>query len=447
MFIDLVKIICSVEVVKEPKEWNKKIKDWLNKHKDDTSLISSDNMGIISLDCTTSRRYIVGARSIKNKEKIIIEIDRLESEYYKGIIDGLEVKSSKYSNEFHNMYNFQNWDTTYVNIVNDFLECDSTESVMQTIFKWTYGVAYFSKYSSIRSKLTTIRSVINESAISSEHKELILKYLTLPKFINDKISDRTNKVVTTRSKDKDIEKIELSEIKKVIKTVETNVNDYLSRGDDFKLGRKSRKFINDSEIGLKTGVTNLMLFLTLTTGRRPVELLKMSSFEVVSENLIKVNDLAKKRDKASDVTLPVLFSNSDLIIRAIQFLRKNFDTSTLRSRESNITRKLYSYIEDDWNDLAPEWLKDSNDKFKKCRAIYILSLETLINQSIEDIKTSQAGFMSRFLGHDKEDISTQNSYYKASILIGNFNKKRYLESIKDVIEFLRSDDNTVEVKE
>ena len=439
MLIDLVKLICSFEVDSEPKIWNKKLSDWLYKHKEDKTIISVDSWGVVMVECSTARRYIVSARSVKNKEKLIIEVDRLESDFYKNKIDGLEVKNSKYDNEFHTIFNFQSWDKTYVNIVDDFIECDSVDSVMNMIFKWTYGIVYYGKYTSIRSKLTTVRKVINESEIRVEFKELILKHLKLPKFINDSLQSRVEKEVILRAKDKNIEKIKVQDVKNAIGSVEKEVEKYLNRGANFKLGRKSRKFINDDEIGLKEGVTNLMIYLTLSTGRRPIELLKMSSFSKKSDNLVIVKDLAKKRDKDSELVMPILFSNSDLVLRAIEFLRNSFDVSTLRSRESNITRKLYAYIEDDWNNVAPDFLHTSNDKFKKCRAVYILSLETLINQSIEDIKMSQGGFMSKFLGHDEEDISTQSSYYKASILVGNFNKKRYLESINDVIDYLRSD--------
>ena len=439
MLVDLVKLICSVEVDSEPKIWNKKLSDWLYKHKEDKTIVSVDSWGVMMVECSTARRYIVSARSVKNKEKLIIEVDKLESDFYKDKIESLEVKNSKYDNEFHTIFNFQSWDKTYENIVDDFIECDSVDSVMNMIFKWTYGIVYYGKYTSIRSKLTTVRKVINESEIRAEFKELILKHLKLPKFINDSLQSRVEKEVILRAKDKNIEKIKIINVKNAIGSAEKEVEKYLNRGADFRLGRKSRKFINDDEIGLKEGVTNLMIYLTLSTGRRPIELLKMSSFAKKSDSLIVVSDLAKKRDNKSELVMPILFSNSDLVLRAIKFLRNSFDVSTLRSRESNITRKLYAYIEDDWNNVAPDFLQTANDKFKKCRAVYILSLETLINQSIEDIKMSQGGFMSKFLGHDEEDISTQSSYYKASILVGNFNKKRYLESINDVIDYLRSD--------
>lgn len=441
MLVNLIKLVSSVEVGSEPKEWSKKLSDWLYKHKEDKTIISVDSWGITMVECSTARRYIVSSRSVKNKEKLIIEVDRLESDFYKSKIESLEVKNSKYDNEFHTIFNFQSWDKTYENIVNDFIECDNIDSVMDMIFKWTYGIAYYGKYSSIRSKLTTVRKVINESEIRVEFKELILKHLKLPKFINDSLQSRVEKEVILRAKDKNIEKIKVQDVKNAIGSVEKKVESYLNRGANFKLGRKSRKFINNDEIGLKEGVTNLMLFLTLSTGRRPIELLKMSTFSKKSDNLVIVKDLAKKRDNDSELIMPILFSKADLVISAIEFLRNSFDVSTLRSRESNITRKLYAYIEDDWNSVAPDWLQSANDKFKKCRAVYILSLETLINQSIEDIKMSQSGFMSKFLGHDEEDISTQSSYYKASILVGNFNKKRYLETINDVIEYLREDEN------
>ncbi len=442
MLVDLVKLIVEVEGKSKAKEWNKKLNDWLYKHREDKSITSVDSWGITMLECSTARRYVVNARSIKNKEKIIMKIDELEKEYYESRIESLKIKNSKYDNEFKVIFGFKDWEKTYIDIESDFANCETSDEVMDTIFKWTYGVAYYNKYSSIRSKLTTIRSIIaNSDKIKNEFKELILKYLKLPKFINDNLKSRIIKEVITRAKDKNIEKIKIQDVKNIIDKTKKEIEKYLNRGDNFRLGRKSRKIKDDAEIGLKEGITNLMIFLTLATGRRPIELLKMSEFEVKSENLIKVKYLAKKRDEEVELVIPTLFAKADLIVRAIEFLRKNFNVATMRSRESNITRKLYAYIEKDWDNIAPEWLQNENDKFKKCRAVYILSLETLINQSIEDIKMSQSGFMSKFLGHDEDDITTQSSYYKASILIGNFNKKRYLEGVKDVIEFLRSNDN------
>ena len=442
MLIDLVKLIVEVEGRGEAKEWSKKLNDWLYKHREDKSITSVDSWGITMLECSTARRYIVNARSIKNKEKIIMKIDELEKEYYESRIESLKIKNSKYDNEFKVIFGFKDWEKTYIDIESDFANCETFDEVMDTIFKWTYGITYFSKYSSIRSKLTTIRKVIvNSKDIKEEYKELILKHLRLPKFISDNLKSRITKEVITRAKNKDIEKIKVQDVKNTINKTKTEVEKYLNRSNDFRLGRKSRKIKDDTEIGLKEGITNLMIFLTLTTGRRPIELLKMSDFKVKSENLIAIKYLAKKRNAEVELVIPTLFAKADLVVRAIEFLRKNFNTATMRSRESNITRKLYAYVENEWNKVAPEWLQNANDKFKKCRAIYILSLEALINQSIEDIKMSQSGFISKFLGHNEDDITTQSSYYKASILIGNFNKKKYFETIKDVIEFLRNEDN------
>ena len=92
MLVYLVKLICSVEVDSEPKIWNKKLSDWLYKHKEDKAIISVDSWGVMMVECSTARRYIVSNRSVKNKEKLIIEVDKLESDFYKSKIKSLAVQ-------------------------------------------------------------------------------------------------------------------------------------------------------------------------------------------------------------------------------------------------------------------------------------------------------------------------------------------------------------------
>jgi hypothetical protein len=439
MLIDITTLLAGMISETSKKEWSKKIEVWYTRNFKGAKEVTKSSEGDILLEPTLARRYIVSARSIKSsyKEPLIIEVDKEEAKHQKELLDSIKTQNSKYENEFHSIYKFSTWEETYKEIIEDF---NSNDDTLKTIFKWTYGITYFSRFSSVRSRLTEIRKKIENSNLENSKKELILKYLVLPKNINDEIDSRVDKESTKRAKNSDIEKIQVSEVKKLIEATIKTIKGYfrlLDSNSNFKLGRKSRKYIRKSEIGKKEGIANLMLFLTLTTGRRPIELLKLSEFTKKSDHLLEVKNLAKKRDNESELVIPILFSNSDLVLKAIDFLRDNIDSATLRSSETSITKRLYAYVNDDWEGLTPKWLQTDGDKFKKCRAVYALTFEALINQTVESLKISQAGYLSKLLGHDEDDISTQNSYYKASILIGRFSKDKYLDSVSDIIEFMK----------
>jgi hypothetical protein len=132
------------------------------------------------------------------------------------------------------------------------------------------------------------------------------------------------------------------------------------------------------------------------------------------KRLKKVKNLAKKRNSTMNVTTPTLYTKSDTVLEAIELLRDNISTFTYRSSSEIITKKLYSYVSEHWQDIAPEWLKQDRDKFKKARSIYALATEYTQNKG--DNRISFMGYMSKILGHKENDIITQASYYKATII-------------------------------
>lgn len=167
--------------------------------------------------------------------------------------------------------------------------------------------------------------------------------------------------------------------------------------------------------------------LCAVTGRRPIEVISLGSFERIDENRLRFTGQAKKREGVKDEGY-IIYSlfPTDLVMKAFNGLREldrcqelkllNAD-SDLRSQETMINNR----VADRLNQLAKRVFWGVTDAWRlyDTRAIYArVCLERWFNHDKRWDRVNEDAFFSEILGHD--DPTAQLNY--KSVKLQNFDR-------------------------
>ncbi len=396
--------------------WNTKINNYIKEHKAKLQFNHSSKEGVYWCDYTTA---ITTAKSFINIDEVLklnivnelLERKILELKSLSLTAPKVEKRDSVSLDSTHfNIYKIANMQELAENIIED-IKKSKIENIKNIFKEYVYCFTYMYKYNTIKSHLTTIRSIIKTSDLEDEKKEIALKEFTFPNriydYINDGITEKREKNMTGI-----LEPIDLPFLNRFF----LKAKKYL----DYKVDKN-----NKGEV-----FSFLSSMIVLSTGRRLEEIINQSKFEKISDYKLKVTGLAKKREDTPVVLIcPTLLANSEEILKAIEMVKdmipKGIKSEKAKVKQGHdLAKQIEKYID------SKLWSK--GDKFSYMRSIYAVVSELVYNQNNinEENRLPQATYIQKVLGHGDKDFTTYQHYYKRQALIRNFDLISYLELSK-----------------
>lgn len=261
-----------------------------------------------------------------------------------------------------------------VNRINEFLESVKTSTDLKTLVKTE--LEYLDNELTLSSKkraLTRYRNAIR-SALGSDCEVLKIFKLTREESNDLKLADKTQIRNTSDNQ------------------IALNLEDFLNTAIALIVDRKS--------------YTKVSAGLFALTGRRPIEILKTGSFQIISDDWVTFTGQAKKSKSSNDLEskpfdIPVL-SDSKTILEALNFIRSSRDFSELSN-----------------DDIHSKTSKTLNDTCKKYFAGIIPDPSPkMLRKAYGEVAThwfkpdsqEKNAFLSDILGHETLDIATSQTY-------------------------------------
>ncbi len=424
-----IALTALLEIADDETGWNSKINHFVKKRTDKEEWAKINGDYVVSGDKAIEFIMQLGHKDFKRNrtmrelKKKIKQLTAKNSQLVNNIVK-IEDEAKNKENEFQEFFDFESWDKMNKKILELFVKVKDFDSAIFAVTQTIMMVGYNATYATTRTRLTKIRTLIDESQIKDELKEVILKFLVMPLPINDKINERVEKSNTDRIKKTDnIKTAKVTDIRRMISFLEEDITTKANSDDKIQHGEKMRY------------VTYCTIYLGLATGRRPHELLK-GTFKKIrgKSNFIMFGGQAKKKTiVADDYEIPLLFTDSYSVVKALELLREMIPTAIERLDNSRLTDRMGAMYRKDWELIMRKFnltigVDDGNikaDKMKNARSAYAVTCEKLLNQTSQN-RLAQAGYMSLILGHMDWDTSTYQSYYRFNPSLARFGVKKYL---------------------
>ncbi len=402
--------------------WNSKIYYFANKREDHDAwkkekdgYILNPSLACDFLNSISSNDFKI-TKELKDKETEILKLKKeliLAKEEAHKATDSWE----KRGNEFKEFFDFETWDKTNSEIVSNFYDKKGDEIHIE-INQVFLMVGHMASYATVRNRLTAIRILIkSDDNITSNAKELILKHLVLSKPINDKLNERVEKSNNNRIKSSEnIISIKITNLRRLIIFLKENLQEYITC---VKIPKGEKMRIT----------TYAAIYLGITTGRRPEELLRSGNFSIVKgkNNFLLFDGQAKRKNFKSDpYEIPLLFDDAKTVKKTIDLLRDLVPYSI--QRNSKVSAKLNAMFAKDWIPTMTKFdlnIGVEKDKMKSTRSAYAMVCDRVFNQTNKE-KISQAGYMGTILGHQDWDTKTYESYYRFNPSTYRFNLNVFL---------------------
>ena len=183
---------------------------------------------------------------------------------------------------------------------------------------------------------------------------------------------------------------------------------------DNLIGLNLEDFLNTaiSLIADRKSYTKVSAGLFALTGRRPIEILKTGSFQIISDDWVTFTGQAKKVKSSNYLEskpfdIPVL-SNTKTIVEALNFIRSVRDFSDISNDD------IHSKTNKTLNDTCKRYFKDliPDPSPKMLRKAYGAVASHWFKRDTQDINA----FLSDVLGHETLDTTTSQTYKQFHIV-------------------------------
>ena len=369
-------------------DWSIRVSNYVKKHKE-IEVIRKNNAyyGTYEVFCY----YLQSAKS-EVLDKLLCEVE-VNREYIKYLKDTKDIKEYRNSggnvDDLKAIYGYKSLEDMYSKILRDFRECKSKDDAFQTIVKWVSAVTYMQKLNTTKTKITTIRNMIESDVkVDSRVKSYIKEFFILPSFIyeyfNKSRSEKLNELSLDNSS---LVELSSKNITDLIKRLNRDLKSDL-KGYDLNNLNRVREDLKTKRVLTKV-TTKLALILGLSTGRRLSELLVNAEFKEAikkdSETLNRVlfSGVAKKRDNnKKGYLIPIIELNIVDVNFYSQVLKELIPDSIKQLIEDGrelreISNRFQTYIKRNWNNFNDYNINDMRD----CRGAYALYCNLLDNKN------------------------------------------------------------------
>jgi hypothetical protein len=280
--------------------------------------------------------------------------------------------------------------------------CTNRNQLVNVLNTYMLYIYHKAELTTIRNRFTDFRKILEsaQQAKSSKHNlyQYGLDFFRAPDVLIDYLNESYKDVVNERNDNR-------------LSLPEVNFSSYKSLYEALVNDLKSFGVTTNERIYL------LSILVMITTGRRFIETLKVSTF-VASEkkNELLIKGIAKQKEKAvKDIHVPLLFADQKTILSWVKELRKLFPQAEAMS-VSAINHKYNFTFNKSLRWFLSTWakgnLKTDIKTLHDLRAIYAESCHKIYNiHDGEEIQTKPRYFAS-ILGHNENDEETQKSYIK-----------------------------------
>lgn len=411
----MVKISETLNKFDSSIDWSKRVENYVKKHKD-IEVIRKSNAyyGSYEVFCY----YLQNAKSdVLDKSLCEVEVSR---EYIKYLKDVKEIDNYRDSggnvDDLKAIYGYKSMDDMYNQILRDFRECKSKDETFKIIMKWISALTYMQKLNTTKTKITTIRTLIEkDSKVDSRVKNYIKEFLLLPDFIYKHFNEkRDNTVKALELDNSNLFELNSKNVTDLIKRLHRELKSDLRNYDLNSLDKVRDGLIANRVLTKVT--TKLAIILGLATGRRLAELMVNANFKETkrekNETLERVlfSGVAKKRD--SDDTLhriPIIELGVNEIDFYSKILKELIPDSIKKlideERElRDISNRFQTYIKRNWSNYSDYNIDDMRD----CRGAYALYCLLIDNKNA----TTEAYIKSILLHDSKESASNYWTKFK-----------------------------------
>ncbi len=325
------------------------------------------------------------------KDEILSLKVQLKAENFNSQI--LEYKNKerlKKENQICEAVNLGKWAKYYDDTLNKISQAKDDEQILDTYKEALLVISNYTTIAMVRTRFTEFRKMINER-LSGDLKEDTLKFFSLPATLNNAINDKVDQENKKRLKSSDRTVLKVRNIKKVI--------------DDYSKELLSLRKIKELSLPSRSEyIAKCLIYLALTTGRRPIELLKVGQFTPVEKkpNYLNFTGQAKIKNEARaeefNIQIPILFSDYETVAYIKSILSAMMTRYTKDKNNSELSKFVSPMIDRVWTNFTTTYNMELRHKLSSLRSVYAVSCEKIYNQSLDN-QIAQKVYIGNILGH------------------------------------------------
>lgn len=327
------------------------------------------------------------SKTIKD-ELLSLKVQLKAENFNSQILEHKNRERAKKENQIYEAVNVGKWESYYSDTIDKISQAQE-EHLLDIYKEALLVISNYTTIAMVRTRFTEFRKMIDER-LSGELKEQTLKFFSLPATLNNAINDKVDRENKQRLKSSDRTVLKIRNIRRVI--------------DDYSKELLNVRNISNLSLPARSEyIAKCLIYLALTTGRRPIEILSVGTFAPVEKkpNYLTFSGQAKIKSQARaeefSIEVPLLFSNYE-DVKYIRSLLHSMMNRHLNKSKSEVSKFVSPMIDRHWTNFTTTYEMELRHKLSSLRSVYAVTCEKIYNQSLDN-QIAQKVYIGNILGH------------------------------------------------